>query len=62
LLSIPAHPDILKITIVIITSYKILNCTQYRDSNNTKDNDGKIEKTRKPVSPQQKISTGKRGK
>jgi hypothetical protein len=34
---------------------------QYRDSNNTKDNDGKTEKTGKPISPQQKISTGTRG-
>jgi hypothetical protein len=35
---------------------------QYRDRNNTKDNDRKTEKTGKPVSPQQNISTGTRGK
>jgi hypothetical protein len=52
LLSLSSHSSILNITIVIIT---ILNCTQYRDSNNTKDNDGKTEKTGKPVSPQQKL-------
>jgi hypothetical protein len=40
----------------------MLNCTQYRDNNNTKDNDRKKEKKGKPVSPQQKISTGTRGK
>jgi hypothetical protein len=39
----------------------MLNCTQDRDSNNTKDNGGKTEKTGKPVSPQQNISTGTRG-
>jgi hypothetical protein len=61
LLSLSSHPSILNITIVIITSYEILNCTQYRD-NNTKGNDGKTEKTGKPVSSQQKISTGTRGK
>jgi hypothetical protein len=38
------------------------NCTQYRDSNNTKGNNGKTENTGKRVSPQQKISTGTRGK
>jgi hypothetical protein len=36
--------------------------TQYRDNNNTKGNDGKTEKTGKPVYPQQKISIGTRGK
>jgi hypothetical protein len=61
LLSLSSHPSILNITIVIITSLKILKCTQYMDSNNAKDNDGKTEKTGKPVSPQQKISTGTRG-
>jgi hypothetical protein len=40
---------------VIIRSYKILICTQYRDGNNTKGNDGKIEKTGKPVSSQKKL-------
>jgi hypothetical protein len=30
---------------------KILNCTQYRDSNNTKDNDGKTEKNRETSFP-----------
>jgi hypothetical protein len=55
LLSLSFHPSILNITIVIITNEKILNCTQYRDSNNTKGNDGKTEKTGKLVSPQQKI-------
>jgi hypothetical protein len=62
LLPIPSHPSILNITSAIITSQKILNCTQYRDNNNTKDNDEKTEKTEKPVSPQQKITTGTRGK
>jgi hypothetical protein len=54
LLSIPSHPSTLNITSAIITSQKILNCTQYRDNNNIKGNDGKTEKTGKPVSPQQK--------
>jgi hypothetical protein len=40
----------------------MLNCTQYRDNNNTKDNDRKTENTGKPVSSQQKISTGSRAK
>jgi hypothetical protein len=31
LLSLSSHPSILNITIVIITSLKILNCTQYRE-------------------------------
>jgi hypothetical protein len=62
LLSISSHPSILNIIIVIITSEKILNCTQYRDNNNTKGNERKTEKIGKPVSPQQKISTGTRGK
>jgi hypothetical protein len=35
----------------------MLNFTQYRDNNNTKGNDVKTEKTGKPVSPQQKLST-----
>jgi hypothetical protein len=62
LLSLSSHPSILNITITILTSQKILNSTQYRDNNNTKGNDRKTEKTGKPVSPQQKISTGTRGK
>jgi hypothetical protein len=62
LLSISSYPSFLNITIFKITSQKILNYTQYRDNNNTKGNDGKTEKTGKPVSPQQKISTGTRGK
>jgi hypothetical protein len=62
LLSISSYPSFLNITIFTITSQKILNCTQYRDNNNTKGNDGKTEKAGKPVSPQQKISTGTRGK
>jgi hypothetical protein len=44
LLFIYSHTSILNITIVIITSWKILNCTQYRDNNNTKGNDRKTEK------------------
>jgi hypothetical protein len=40
-----------EITIVIITSWIIQNYTQYRDSNNTKGNDGKTEKRGKPLSP-----------
>jgi hypothetical protein len=55
LLSTSSHPSILNITSAIITSHNILNCTQYRDSNNTKCNDGKTETTGKPVSPQQKL-------
>jgi hypothetical protein len=55
LLSISFHPSILNITSAIIISQKILNCTQYRDSNNTKDNDRKTEKTGKPVSPSKKL-------
>jgi hypothetical protein len=62
LLSLSSHPSTLNITTAIITSQKILNCTQYRDNNNTKGNDGKTEKTGKSVSPQQKISTGTRVK
>jgi hypothetical protein len=62
LLSISSHPSVLNITSAIITSQKILNLTQYRDNNNTKGNDRKTEKTGKPVSPQQKISTGTRWK
>jgi hypothetical protein len=42
-------------TSTIITSQKILNCTQYRDNNNNKGNDRKTEKTGKSVSPQQQI-------
>jgi hypothetical protein len=60
-LSISSHPSILNINSVNITNHKILNCTQYRDKNNTKGNDGKTEKTGKPVSPQQKISKGTKG-
>jgi hypothetical protein len=44
LLSIPSHPSILNITSAVIISQKILNCTQYRDNNNTKGNDEKTEK------------------
>jgi hypothetical protein len=55
LLSISSHPSIRNITSAIITSQKILNCTQYRDNNNIKGNDGKTEKTGKPVSPKQKF-------
>jgi hypothetical protein len=62
LLSLSSHPPILNITIVIITRQKILNCTQYRENNNTKGNDGKTGKTGKPVSPQQKVSTETREK
>jgi hypothetical protein len=40
----------------------MLKYTQYRDNNTTKGNDKKTEKTEKPLSPQQKISTGTRGK
>jgi hypothetical protein len=38
LLSIPSHLSILNITSAITTSQKILNCTQYRDNNNTNGN------------------------
>jgi hypothetical protein len=55
LLSISSHPSILNITIVIIISQKILHCTQYRDNNNTKGNDGKTEKTGKPVPHSKKL-------
>jgi hypothetical protein len=33
----------------------MLNCTQYRDNSNTKGNDGKTEKTGKPVSHSKKL-------
>jgi hypothetical protein len=55
LLSISSHHSTLNITSAIITSQKILNCTHYRDNNNTKGNDRKTEKTRQPVSPQKKL-------
>jgi hypothetical protein len=55
LLSISSHPSTLNITSAIITSQKILNCTQYRDNNNTKGNDGKTENTGKPASPHKKL-------
>jgi hypothetical protein len=48
LLSLTSHPSTLDITIVIITSWTILNYTEYRDSNNSKGNDGKVEKRGKP--------------
>jgi hypothetical protein len=41
LLSIPSHPSTLNIASAIITSHKILNCTQYRENNNIKGSDGK---------------------
>jgi hypothetical protein len=47
---------------LIPSTSKNKSVTQYRYSNNTKGNDGKTEKTVKTVSPQQKISTGARGK
>jgi hypothetical protein len=53
--SIPSQPPILNITSAIITRQKILNCTQYRDNNNTKGNDGKKEKTGKPVPHSKKL-------
>jgi molecular chaperone DnaK (HSP70) len=55
LLSIPSNPSILNITNAIIISQKILNCTQYRDNNKTKGNDGKTEKAGKPVFPRKKL-------
>jgi hypothetical protein len=55
LLSLSSHPSILNITIVIITSWKILNYTQYKDNNNTKGKDGKTEKTGKPVAHSKKL-------
>jgi hypothetical protein len=51
LLALSSHPSTLHITIVIIASQTILNYTQYRDSNNSKGNDGKMEKRGKPFSP-----------
>jgi hypothetical protein len=54
-LSIPSHRSILNITSATITSQKILNCIQYRDNNNTKGNDGKTEKTGKPVFHNKKL-------
>jgi hypothetical protein len=60
-LSLSSHPTILNIIIVIITSWKILNCIQDRDNNNTKENDGKTEKRGKPVFLHQKISMGTEG-
>jgi hypothetical protein len=38
-------------TTAIITRQKILNCTKYRDNNNTKGNDGKTEKNRETSFP-----------
>jgi hypothetical protein len=60
LLSITSHPSILNITRAIITSQKIIahstgTITTSRAMTGT-------EKTGKPVSQQQKISTGTRGK
>jgi hypothetical protein len=55
LLSISSHPSILNTTSAITTSQKILNCTQYRDNNNTKGNDRKTEKTGKLASHSKKL-------
>jgi hypothetical protein len=51
LISLFSHPSTLEITNVIITTQKTQNCTQYRDSNNSKGNDGKTEKRGKPLPP-----------
>jgi hypothetical protein len=40
----PSHPSILNIISTIIIRQKILNCTQYRDSNNNKGNMGRQKK------------------
>jgi chromatin segregation and condensation protein Rec8/ScpA/Scc1 (kleisin family) len=55
LLSLSSHPSIPGITIIIIKSYTILNYIEYRDSKNSKDNNGKMEKRRKPFSPKNKL-------
>jgi hypothetical protein len=55
LLSLSFHPSIPDITIITITSQTILNYTKYRDSNNSKGNDGKAEKRGKPFSPNNKL-------
>jgi hypothetical protein len=52
LLSLSSHPSTIDITIVIIASWTILNYTQYRDSKNSKGNDGKTEKKRETIFPQ----------
>jgi hypothetical protein len=39
-----SHPSIVNITSAITTSQKILNCTQYRDSNNTRAMTGRKKK------------------
>jgi hypothetical protein len=62
LLSLSFHPSILKITIVIITNWKTLNCTHYRDSNNTKGNDGKTKKQRNQFPHSKKLVQEPEGK
>jgi hypothetical protein len=46
----PAFPSRTRSTYLLLSP-----SLQYRESNNTKGNDGKMEKTEKPVSPQKKI-------
>jgi hypothetical protein len=62
LLSLSSHPSILNITIVIITSKKIFNCTQYRDNTTPRAMMGRQKKQGNQFSHSNKISTGTRGK
>jgi hypothetical protein len=62
LLSLTSHPSILNITIVIITTRKYLIAHSTETITTPKAMMGREKKTGKPVSPQQKISTGTRGK
>jgi hypothetical protein len=62
LLSIPSHPSILNITSVIITARKYLIAHSTGTITTPRPMMGRQKKTGKPVSPQQKISTGSRGK
>jgi hypothetical protein len=62
LLSLSSHPSILNITIVIIKARKYLIAHSARTIAILKAMMGRQKKTGKPVSPEQKISTGTRGK
>jgi hypothetical protein len=62
LLSISSHPSILNITSAIITARKYLIAHSTGTIKAPRAMMGRQKKTGKPVSPQQKISTGTRGK
>jgi hypothetical protein len=55
LLSLSSHFSTIDSTIVIITRYTTLNYTQYRNHNNSKGNDGKMEKRQKYFPPNNKL-------